>query len=64
MTNITSFYKDGLLYSFKHHLTAGTWKVTYFFDDTNETSHFMGYDFTFGDNGSLRQQMVHSFTLG
>lgn len=33
---------------------SGTWRVTYFFDtDTDETSNFSGYNFTFNANGSV-----------
>ena len=32
----------------------GTWRITYFFDtDTDETSNFTGYNFTFLGNGSV-----------
>ena len=32
----------------------GTWRVTYFFDtDTDETSNFTGYSFTFNGDGSV-----------
>ncbi|ESU22236.1 hypothetical protein FEDK69T_22180 [Flavobacterium enshiense DK69] len=38
----------------KSAVTSGTWRITYFFDsDTNETSHFAGYNFTFGSSGAL-----------
>ena len=33
--------------------SAGTWKITYFFDKQDETSNYAGYTFEFGDNGSL-----------
>lgn len=32
---------------------AGTWVVSYFFDDKDETSNYTGYSFEFGANGSL-----------
>lgn len=33
---------------------SGSWEITYFFDsDTDETSDFAGYDFTFNTDGSL-----------
>ncbi|MBL7857471.1 MAG: hypothetical protein JNM57_07265 [Cyclobacteriaceae bacterium] len=35
------------------YLTAGSWRVTYFFDDTEETTDFTGYSFTFSDNGTV-----------
>jgi len=35
-------------------LKSGTWKITYFWDtDKDETGNFTGYNFTFGENGSL-----------
>jgi hypothetical protein len=35
-------------------VSAGTWKITYFFDtDKEETSNFIGYNFTFGSNNVL-----------
>jgi hypothetical protein len=35
-------------------VSNGTWKITYFYDsDTDETGHFTGYNFTFGDNNEL-----------
>ena len=33
-------------------LTSGTWYVSYFFDDTDETSNYAGYTFTFNTNGT------------
>ncbi len=33
--------------------TDGTWKVTYFFDDSDETTNFTGYNFTFGNDNVL-----------
>ena len=33
---------------------SGAWVVTYFYDtDSEETSNYSGYEFTFGTNGSL-----------
>jgi hypothetical protein len=35
-------------------VTQGTWRVTYYFDtDTDETSDFTGYNFTFGSSNVL-----------
>ena len=34
-------------------LTTGTWRVTYFFDDNDQTSYFSGYIFTFNANGTV-----------
>lgn len=35
-------------------LNDGSWKITYFWDsDHDETDHFSGYSFTFGDNSIL-----------
>lgn len=32
--------------------TSGTWCISYFFDDVDETNYFNGYNFTFNSNGS------------
>jgi hypothetical protein len=32
---------------------AGSWKITYFFDNTDETNHFTGYTFVFNTNGTV-----------
>ncbi|HLF52163.1 hypothetical protein [Flavobacterium sp.] len=34
-------------------LTAGSWSVTYFFDEVNETANYTNYAFTFNVNGSI-----------
>lgn len=34
-------------------LTSGTWYISYFFDDVDETSYFNGYNFTFNSNGTV-----------
>lgn len=36
----------------KNIAVAGNWSVSYFFDNTNETSHFSGYTFTFNAGGT------------
>jgi hypothetical protein len=36
--------------SFSSILTSGTWRITYFYDDGDETSSFTGYNFTFNAN--------------
>ena len=42
--------KDTIMGSMK----SGTWRITYFYDsDTDETSHFTGYSFTFGGSDVL-----------
>ena len=33
-------------------LKAGTWTITYYFDQVDETSDFAGYEFTFNDDGT------------
>ncbi len=33
--------------------SAGTWKITYFFDKQDETSNYTGYIFEFNSDGSL-----------
>ncbi len=33
--------------------SAGTWKVSYFFDKQDDTSNYSSYTFEFGANGSL-----------
>ena len=32
---------------------TGTWKVSYYFENTDETSNFSGYSFTFNAGGAL-----------
>ena len=33
---------------------SGTWRITYFWDtDKEETNHYLGYSFTFAQNGDL-----------
>jgi len=32
---------------------SGSWKITFFDSDQNETNHFNGFTFTFNENGSL-----------
>lgn len=36
----------------KASLAQGSWHITYFFDKTDETSDFSGYNFAFDDNGT------------
>lgn len=38
----------------KEAVDDGTWQVTYFFDDTDETSDFDAYVFTFTSDGSVQ----------
>jgi hypothetical protein len=33
-------------------LTSGTWYISYFFDDVDETYYYNGYNFTFNSNGT------------
>lgn len=33
--------------------SAGTWKISYFFDQQDETGNYANYTFEFGSNGSL-----------
>lgn len=34
-------------------LESGEWHVSYFFDDTNQTSNYSGYNFSFESNGTI-----------
>lgn len=34
-------------------LTNGTWRVSYYFDDSDETLNYKGYNFTFNPNGTV-----------
>ncbi len=34
-------------------LLSDTWRITYFFDDGDETNHFTGYTFTFQEGGEV-----------
>jgi hypothetical protein len=40
--------------NFESILTSGSWFVTYFFDDQDETSDFAGYEFTFATNNTAQ----------
>lgn len=33
-------------------ISSGTWRITYFYDDGDETSDYAGYNFTFNANGT------------
>lgn len=33
-------------------VTTGTWRITYYFDESDQTSYFNGYNFTFNTSGS------------
>ena len=37
-------------------LVSGGWKITYYFDEKDETSDFNGFTFTFNDNGTAVAQ--------
>ncbi len=54
---ITSCTKDNILddtpQEVTNTVTEGTWSISYYWDDKDETSHFNGYDFTFASNGTL-----------
>jgi hypothetical protein len=39
--------------SFPDVLTSGSWYVSYFYDDSDETIQYAGYNFTFNDNESV-----------
>ncbi|MDD3005353.1 hypothetical protein [Flavobacterium sp.] len=38
---------------FLTNIQTGTWRVTYFFDTTNKTANYQGYNFTFNPNGTI-----------
>lgn len=45
--------------------TDGTWRITYFFDtDSDETSDFQGYSFTFGADGQLTAVNANTTVVG
>ena len=45
-------------------LTSGSWYVSYFFDDTDETSDYAGYVFTFNTNGTTQATLNGNFLNG
>jgi hypothetical protein len=46
-------------------ITNGTWYVSYFFeDDDNETSDYIGYNFTFSSNGTITVVKASATTNG
>lgn len=38
---------------FLTNLQSGTWKVSYFFDTTDKTANYLGYNFAFSPNGTI-----------
>lgn len=45
-------------------LTDGSWYVSYYFDDTDRTSDYTGYTFTFNPNGSTQATLNGNFLNG
>ena len=45
-------------------LSDGTWYVSYFYDDTNQTSVYAGYTFTFNTNGTSQAMLNGNFLNG
>lgn len=45
-------------------LTSGSWYVSYFFDDTDETANYAGYVFTFDSNGTTQATLNSNFLNG
>ena len=45
-------------------LTDGIWYVSYFYDDTNQTSMYAGYTFTFNSNGTSQAMSNGNFLNG
>ncbi|WP_339702207.1 hypothetical protein [uncultured Marixanthomonas sp.] len=54
ITNCTSNGDDDIPTDFVDNLTSDSWYVTYFFDDTDETSDFDGYEFTFATDSTAQ----------
>lgn len=43
--------------------SSGTWRITYFYDtDTDETSSFTGYNFTFGSSALTASNGTNTYT--
>ncbi|WP_339702203.1 hypothetical protein [uncultured Marixanthomonas sp.] len=45
---------EGDLSEFEENLTTGSWYVTYYFDDFDETNDFEGYEFTFATDSTAQ----------
>lgn len=45
-------------------LASGTWYVSYFYDDTDETADYAGYTFTFDPNGTSKAYLNGNFLNG
>ncbi len=45
-------------------VSAGTWRVSYFFDDTDETVDFNGYAFTFNAGGTVNAVKAGNIVTG
>lgn len=45
-------------------LKQGNWRISYFWDDNDETQHFEGYTFTFGNDGTVSAVRTSSSVSG
>jgi hypothetical protein len=45
-------------------ITDGTWTISYFFDDANETSNYNGFSFVFNANGTIAATKNGNTTTG
>jgi hypothetical protein len=54
ITDCSSNGGNGVPGDFVNILTSGSWYVTYFFDDEDETSDFAGYEFTFATDNTAQ----------
>ncbi len=45
-------------------VSTGTWRISYFFDDADETSNYAGYSFTFGPGGVVTAVRTGSTVTG
>jgi hypothetical protein len=52
------------LASVEQSTTTGDWRITYYFDDEDETSDYQGYVFTFSEDGRIEARRGGSTYVG
>lgn len=45
-------------------MNGGTWRISYYYDDNDETANFEGFDFSFGKNDELTAELGSTSNTG